>query len=199
MTSPSQKAVRAVVAVASVGLAVLTTVVAPGGSLVAALVLVGLTPFVVLDPASRLTTVLLAVHAGNWLMSVPVPDGLGDWLLVVVAAVALVSIHLAAALAAAFPPAATVPAATLRRWGRRSVAVLALSVPVWALLVVQSGAAPDGDAVLTYAALAALALLAYAFWQSGSRPVAGPAARPGAGPAAGPAAGSGSPERQPGR
>lgn len=169
MTSSSQRAVRAVLAGASAGLAVLTTVVAPGGSLVAALVLLALTPFAVLDPSSRLTTVLLVGHAGNWLMSVPVPDRLGDWLLVVLAAVALASIHLAAALASAFPPAAALPRPTLRRWARRSAAVLGLSTPVWALLVVQSGAAPAGDAVLTYAALAALALLAVAFWRAGAR------------------------------
>lgn len=170
MTSPSQKALRAAIAVASVGLAVLTTVVAPGGSLVAALVVVGLTPFVVLDPASRLTTVLLALQAGNWLMSVPVPAGLRDWLAVLVASVALTTIHLAAALASAFPAAAAVPGATLRRWMRRSATVLGLSVPVWLLLAAQSEAAPEGDAVLTYAALAALALLAFGFWRAGARP-----------------------------
>lgn len=174
MTSSSQKALRATIAVASVGLAVLTTVAAPGGSIVAALVLVGLTPFVVLDPASRLTTVLLAGHAGNWLMSVPVPDRLGEWLLVVVAAVSLATIHLAAALGAAFPAAATLPAATLRRWLVRSLVVIGLSVPVWLLLAAQSGAAPEGDPLLTYAALAALAVLAFGFWQAGARTAAAP-------------------------
>ena len=51
MTSPSQKALRALVASASVGLAVMTTVVAPGGSLVAALVLVAIVAY--LQPVSR--------------------------------------------------------------------------------------------------------------------------------------------------
>ncbi|KGN40328.1 hypothetical protein [Knoellia aerolata] len=178
MTSPSQKALRAVIAVASVGLALLTTLVAPGGSIVAALVLVALTPFVVLDPASRLTTVLLGLHAGNWLMSVPVPGDPGAWLAALVAAVALAAIHLAAALSSSFPAAATVPGATWRRWARRSAAVLGLSVPVWALLVAQSEAAPEGDPLLTYAALAALALLAFGFWQAGAG--ATPAGRAGA-------------------
>ena len=172
MTSTSQKALRAAIAVASVALAVLTTLTAPGGSLVAALVLVGLTPFVVLDPASRLATVLLAVHAGNWLMSVPVPDEGRDWVLALLAAVLLSTIHLAAALAAALPAAADVPRATLRRWGRRSLVVLGLSLPVWLLLLAQSETAPEGDDLLTYAALAALALLALGFWQAGARGLA---------------------------
>lgn len=176
MTSTSQRVLRGAIAVASVGLAVLTTLWAPGGSLVAALVLLALTPFVVLDPASRLTTLLIAAHAGTWLMSVPVPRSVREWLVVLVAAVALATIHLAAALSAAFPTAATLPAATVRRWGRRSAGVLGLSVPVWALLVAQSGAAPAGDELLTYAALAALALLGYAFWQSGARSTVGPPA-----------------------
>ena len=91
---------------------------APGGSLVAALVLVGLTPFIVLDPASRLATVLLAVHAGNWLMSVPVPDEGRDWLLALLAAVLLSTIHLAAALAAAvlFLVGCAVDGAVLAYW-----------------------------------------------------------------------------------
>lgn len=168
MTSSSQRVLRTTIAVASVALAVLTTLTAPGGSLVMALVLVGLTPFVVLDPASRLGTLLLAGHAVNWLGSVPVPDGARSWLAVVVAAVLLATIHLAAALSSAFPAAADIPIATRRRWARRSAAVLGLSVPVWLLLVAQTEAAPEGDVLLTYAALAALALLAFGFWQAGA-------------------------------
>lgn len=183
MTSPSQKAVRAALAVASVALAVLTTLTAPGGSLAAALVLLALTPFAVLEPGSRLTTVLLVVHGANWLMSVPRPDEVGAWLLVVLAACLLATIHLAAALAASFPAAAAIPGATLRRWLRRSATVLGLSVPVWVLLVAQSGAAPEGDVVLTYAALAALALLAFGFWQAGAGSTTAPAGQLGpAGP-----------------
>ncbi|MFW5469793.1 hypothetical protein ACOCJ4_07095 [Knoellia sp. CPCC 206435] len=169
MTSPSQRVLRATIAVASVALAALTTLTAPGGSLVLALVLVALTPFVVLDPASRLGTLLLAGHAVNWLDSVPVPVETGDWLPVLAAAVLLATIHLAAALSSAFPAAADVPGATVRRWARRSAVVLGLSLPVWLLLVTQSAAATEGDALLTYAALAAVGLLAFGFWQAGTR------------------------------
>ena len=169
MTSTSQRVLRATIAVASVALAALTTLTAPGGSLVLALILVGLTPFVVLDPATRLGTLLLAGHAVNWLDSVPVPEEPGNWLPVLAAAVLLATIHLAAALSSAFPASADVPGATVRRWARRSAGVLALSLPVWLLLVAQSAAAPEGDPLLTYAALAAVGLLALGFWQAATR------------------------------
>ena len=102
-------------------------------------------------------------------MSVPSPDEGRDWLLALLAAALLLTIHLAAALAAACRRRPTCPGATLRRWGRRSPAVLGLSLPVWVLLLAQSEAAPEGDDLLTYAALAALALLAFGFWQAGAR------------------------------
>lgn len=164
MTSPSQNVLRIVIAVTSVGLAILAATVAPLGSLVAALVLVAITPFVVLDPGSRLTALLLGLHGVNWLMSNTSPTSSRDWALTVVMAVGLLTIHLAASLASALPRSAPLPRASLLRWGRRAVAVIGLSVPVWALLVSQSANPPPGDAVVTYAALAALALLGLSFW-----------------------------------
>lgn len=164
MTPPSQSALRAVIALTSVGLAVLAVTAAPLGSLVAALILVALTPFVVLDPGSRLTALLVALHGVNWLMSNNVPDSAREWLPTLVTAVGLLVIHLAAALASALPEVAPVPRASLLRWGRRALVVLGLSVPVWALLVSQAASPPEGDSVMTYAALAALALMGLALW-----------------------------------
>jgi hypothetical protein len=166
MRSRSQNVLRAFIGLTSVGLAVLTVLVGPLGSLVAALVLVALTPFVVLDPGSRLTALLVALHGVHWLMSTRVPDGLRDWALTFVAAVGLLALHLSAALACALPEAAPVPRASLKRWGRRGLAVVGVSVPVWALLVAQTVSKPEGDTVATYAALAALGLLALALWLS---------------------------------
>ena len=166
MRSRSQNVLRAIVGVVSVGLAVLTVTTGPLGSVVAALVLVALTPFVVLDPGSRLTALLLVLHGVHWLMSTTVPAGLRDWVLTLVMACGLLTIHLAAALATALPQSAPVPRASVERWGRRGLAVLGLSVPVWALLVSQTSSRPGGDSVVTYAALAALALLGLALWLS---------------------------------
>lgn len=166
MRSPSQQVLRATIAVVSVGLAVLTVLVGPLASVVAGLVLVALTPFVVLDPGSRLTALLIVLHGLHWLMSNPVPDGPRDWALTLVMAVGLLTIHLAAALACALPAAAPVPRASLERWGRRAVVVVGLSVPVWALLVSQTVSRPGGDSVATYAALTALAALGLALWLS---------------------------------
>ena len=164
MTSPSQNVLRVLIAASSVGLALLAALAAPRGTLVGAAVVLLLTPFVVLDPASRLTTLLLALQGVNWLSSTVVPAQARDWVLTLVAAVALLTIHLAAALAAALPGAAPIPRATLARWGRRGLTVIALSAPVWALLVAQTMNSPDGDSLATYAAIASLAVLTLAFW-----------------------------------
>lgn len=166
MRSTSQTVLRLGIGVVSVALALLTVAVGPLGSVVAALVLIGLTPFVVLDPGSRLTALLVGLHALHWLMSHRAPDDIGDWVLTLVVAVGVLAIHLGAALAAALPASAPVPRASGIRWVRRGLAVVALSLPVWALLVTQTVARPSGDTVATYAALAALAVLGLALWLS---------------------------------
>lgn len=163
MRSRSQTVLRVVIAVTSIGLAVLTAVVGPLGSIASALILVGLTPFAVLDPGSRATAVLVALHGVHWLVSNDTPDRLGEWALTVLVALGLLAIHLAASLASAFPSSTPVPRASLRRWLRRTLVVIGLSLPVWAVMYVQSASPPDGDSVLTYAAVAALAVLALAF------------------------------------
>lgn len=164
MTPTSRRVLQLLIAVPSVGVALLAALAAPRGTLVGAAVLVVLTPFVVLDPASRLTMLLLTLQSVNWLSSTGVPAGLRDWALTLVAALALLSIHLAAALAAALPPSAPLSRATIQRWVRRTLTVIGLSVPVWAVLVTQTYGAPAGIPLLTYAAVASLAILALALW-----------------------------------
>ena len=166
MRSTSQTVLRVGIGVVSVALALLTVSVGPLGSVVAALVLVGLTPFVVLDPGSRLTALLVGLHGLHWLMSHPAPVEVGDWVLTLVAAVGMLAIHLGAALAAALPASAPVPRASTVRWTRRGLAVVGLCLPVWAVLVTQTVTRPDGDTLATYAALAALAVLGLALWLS---------------------------------
>lgn len=172
LDSTSHKVLRLLIAVPSVGLALLAALAAPRGSLVGAAVLIVLTPFVVLDPGSRLAALLLALHGVNWLSSTDFPTQAREWALTVAAAVALLVIHLATALAAALPPSAPLPRPTIIRWVRRGLTVLGLSVPVWALLISQTVASPPGVPFLTYAAVASLAILALAFWmvQARSRP-----------------------------
>ncbi len=162
--SPSQKALRVIIAAASVGLALLTALGTPQGSLVAAAVLLIPTAFVALDPATRLTTLLLGLHAVNWLSSTVFPTQMRDWVLTIIAAVVLLTIHLAAALATALPDAAPIPRASLIRWVRRGLTVVGLSVPLWALLIGQSASSAPAVPVITYAAVASLAILALAFW-----------------------------------
>jgi len=168
--STSQTVLRMGIGVVSVALALLTVAVGPLGSVVAALVLVGLTPFVVLDPGSRLTALLVGLHGLHWLMSHRAPDDLGDWLLTLVFAVGLLTLHLGTALAAALPASAPVPRASASRWAGRSLAVVGLCLPVWALLATQTVARPDGDTLATYSALAALTVLGLALWISLVRP-----------------------------
>lgn len=164
MNPTSQKILRVLIAVPSVVLALLATLATPRGTLVGALVLIVLTPFIVLDPASRLTTLLLALHGLNWLSSTVTPVDARGWALTLVAALCVLTIHLAAALASSLPPAAPLPRPTVLRWVRRALAVVGLSIPVWALLVVQSAGAPAGVPLITYAAVSSLAILALAFW-----------------------------------
>ena len=176
--SLSQKVLRVLIVVPSVVLALVTAFATPRGTLVGAIVLIVLTAFAVLEPASRLTSLLLALHSVNWLSSAAVPTHLRDWALTLVAAVGVLTIHLAASLASALPPAAPLPPATVRRWLRRSLTVLGLSVPVWAVLVAQSRSAPPGVPLLTYAAVASVAILALAFWLAQSTPTTTPTPTP---------------------
>ncbi|MGO4342882.1 hypothetical protein, partial [Pedococcus sp. 2YAF34] len=54
------------------------------------------------------------------------------------------------------------PRATLRRWARRGAVVAGLTLPVWTLALVAGEQRVPGEVGLTYAAIAAAAVLALA-------------------------------------
>jgi len=105
-----------------------------------------------------------------WLSGTRVPTGGSAWLLTVLVAALLLVLHLSAALAAVLPPGAPLPPATVHRWTRRGTAVVGLSAPVWLLLWATTASERPGDSLVTYAAVAVVALLALAFWRAHRTP-----------------------------
>ncbi len=162
--SRSQTVLRTVLAVASLGVVVLTVVASLAPVLLAAAVLVLLTGYAAWRPESSLVAVLVAGHVLHWVVAVPVRAGLGAWVQLLVAALLLLVVHLAASLAASLPPAAPLPAQTVRRWVRRGSVVAALTVPVWAVAALAEQQEELGEVGLTYAAIAAVAVLTLAIW-----------------------------------
>lgn len=163
-TSTSHRVLQALIGLPSVALALVAAFATPRGTLAGAFILIVLTPFAVLGPSTRITTLLLVLHAVNWLSGTAAPAGAREWALTLFAALAMVTMHLAASLAAATPPASPLPRETVARWLRRSGVVVALSAVVWAVLVAQTSQAPEGVPLMTYAALASLAVLGLALW-----------------------------------
>jgi hypothetical protein len=162
--SPSQKAVRAVLLLASWSMVALTVVAAPHPVVVVALLLVIVSPLAAARPGSWMVAALLLGQALHWSMSVPVPTTLTVWLELLGAALLGLLLHVSAALAAALPPQAPVPSVTLRRWAGRTTLVAVLIVPVWALAAVSGQRGVAGEVSLTYAAIAAAAILALSLW-----------------------------------
>jgi hypothetical protein len=162
--SRSQLVLRGLLGVASLTFLVLTLASSPHPIVVMALVIVALTAYAVVEPDSVLVTVLLAAQALHWAAAVPVPTTTGQWVALLGAAWSGLVLHLTASLAASLPGPAPVPALSLRRWGRRGAAVAAATVPVWAVALLAGKESVRGQVSLTYAAIAAVALLAFATW-----------------------------------
>jgi hypothetical protein len=148
--------------VASLALVALTLVAAPHGLVLAAVVLVPLALWAAWRPESPWATVLVAGLVLHWVATVPVPTGTGAWLRLLAAAWLLLTVHLSAALTASLPPSAPLPRPALRRWTRRGALVAGVTVPVWALALFAGEQGVAGDVGLTYAAIAAAAVLALA-------------------------------------
>ena len=165
--SRSQVVLRGLLCVASGTFLVLTLAGSPHPIVVMAVVILALTVYAAVEPDSGLVTVLLGAQALHWAAAVPVPTTTGQWVALLAAAWSGLVLHLTASLAASLPGPAAVPAVSLRRWTRRGALVAAATVPVWgvALLAGQEGA--EGEVALTYAAIAAVALLAFATWLLG--------------------------------
>jgi hypothetical protein len=162
--SRSQVVLRTGLVVASLGVLVLTIVASPAPVLVAAVVLVVLTGCAAWRPESSLVAVLVAGHVLHWVVAVPLRAGLAPWVQLLAAALLLLVVHLTASLAASLPPAAPVPTPTVRRWVRRGGVVAALTVPVWAVAALAAQQEGLGEVGLTYAAIAAVAVLTLAVW-----------------------------------
>ncbi len=162
--SRSQLVLRGVLCAASATLLVLTLASSPHPVVVAAFVLVALTVYAAVEPDSMWVTVLLGGHALHWVSAVPIPAATGAWVALLAAAWAGLVLHLSASLAASLPGPVPVPGLSLRRWARRGAVVAAVTVPVWAVALLSGQEAVGGEVALTYAALAAVALLTFAVW-----------------------------------
>jgi hypothetical protein len=168
--SRGQRVLRGLLAGASTGVLVLTLLASPAPVLVAAVLLLAATAYAAWRPESSVVTVLVAGHILHWIVAVPVPVELSGWLRLLAAALLLLLVHLTASLSASLPPAAPLPAVTVRRWARRSCVVAALSVPVWAVAALAAQQGGLGEVGLTYAAIAAVAVLALAIWLTSREP-----------------------------
>lgn len=162
--SRSQAVLRALLVLASWGVLVLTLVASPAPVLLAAVVLVVLTGYAAWRPESSLVTVLVAGHVLHWVVAVPVRTELAAQVQLLAAALLLLVVHLTASLAASLPPAAPIPVPTVRRWVRRGSVVAALAVPVWAVAALAAQQGGLGEVGLTYAAIAAVAVLTLTIW-----------------------------------
>jgi hypothetical protein len=162
--SRSQLVLRGLLGVASVTFLVLTLASSPHPIVVMAVVIVALTVYAAVEPDSVLVTVLLGAQALHWAAAVPVPTTTGQWVALLAAAWSGLVLHLSASLAASLPGPAAVPAVSLRRWARRGALVAAATVPVWAVALLAGQEGAEGEVSLTYAAIAAVALLAFATW-----------------------------------
>jgi hypothetical protein len=162
--SVSQRVVRSVLGVAALGLVALTVAAAPQPIVVAAVVVVVLIGYAVVRPESSIVTVLFVLLVLHWLASVPVPGTLGGWLVLLLAGWLGLVVHLSASLAATLPGSAPIPAVSVRRWVARGAVVSGLMVPVWAAATISGLQSVPGEVGLTYAAIAAVALLALVVW-----------------------------------
>jgi hypothetical protein len=165
--SRSQLVLRGLLCVASVTFLVLTLVWSPHPIVVLAVAIVALTAYAAVEPDSGLVTVLLGLQALHWASAVPVPTTTGAWVALLGAAWCGLVLHLTASLAASLPGPAPVPVVSLRRWARRGALVAAATVPVWAVAFLAGRESARGQVSLTYAAIAALGLLAFATWLLG--------------------------------
>jgi hypothetical protein len=162
--SRSQIVLRGLLVAASLTMLVRTLAASPHPIIVAAFVLVALTVCAAVEPDSVLVTVLLGGHALHWLAAVPVPTDTAAWVGLLAAAWAAVILHLTASLAASLPGPVPIPRLSLLRWARRGAVVAGATVPVWAVGMLSGQEAVKGEVSLTYAAIAAVALLTFSVW-----------------------------------
>ena len=151
--SRSHLALRALLVLSSLGLIGLVYA-AGGGTLLLAVPLVLLTAWVVTRPESVFVTLLLVGHAIHWVASTPVPRGWEAWTWLLLGSWLMLLLHLSASAAVTWPEVAPVPPVALRRWGRRTGLVAAVT----------RDQSLQGEASMTYVALAGLTLLGGALY-----------------------------------
>lgn len=146
-----QLLLRGAGAVATVGFACCVAIagdLAPLGLLV--LTLIG--ALAILNPHTQVPVALMIYLLGVWVVNVPA----GWHLATLPAAWCLLVIHVSAALAAAVPSSAPLPAELWWRYSRRLLVVGAIVTGFWLLTGLHAAAALPGG---PYAAVAALALI----------------------------------------
>jgi hypothetical protein len=155
----SQGLLRLGLVLSSLGLTALALWSSPQPAWVLGGALVLLTALAARRPESLALPGLLVAHVVHWYTVVGSPDATGGWVRLLLAAWLLLLVHVCASAAAVWPPEAPLPRAAVGRWGRRTAAVAALTVPVWGIAALGSSQRPVGEVVLTFAAIAALVLL----------------------------------------
>lgn len=109
-------------------------------------------------PGSAAPLVLLLWLGGYWLLGVAGP--VSPW--TVLAAAAVLVVHVASGLAAHGPAGLVLDRATLVRWLRRGVAVGVATLLVWVVCAALARGGPPGGRLLSGTALAVVALVAAA-------------------------------------
>ena len=156
--APSHVGLRAVMALAALGLTLLPFT-ASGGMVPFAAVLVVLTVVAVARPESIAVLVLLVGQAVHWTTTAPVPDRLPQWLTVLGGAWLALLVHVTASAGVTWPAKAPIPRRALLRWAARAAIVGLAVVPVWAVAALTREQSLRGEVSMTYVALAALSLL----------------------------------------
>ncbi len=108
-----------------------------------------------------------------WGATVPRPERPADLVPALITAVLLLGVHLAAAALSVWPPGATIPASARRRWLRQGLLVAAGTAAAAGLAGLLLAAHPPGVALVSLAALVAIAggaLAAYVMSAGGHRP-----------------------------
>lgn len=158
-TPPAQWVLRGVVLAAAALGAVAVDAAAGGMPWIWGLVLLATTAWTLAAPDSAAAGGVLVVLGSGWWLGVERGDHTSGWLLVLV--VAMVLVHVGAALASAGPPTASFDLRTGRRWLTATGVVVALATLAWALVVGFETMSTPASTVRLVAALGAVAWLAW--------------------------------------
>lgn len=151
-----QLALRLVIVVAGLSAVASIRLAAAEPQPVPDLAIAALVGVAALFPDGHWGLAVVALVAVDW--GLAVDDVTTPW--VIAAAVTMVAFHSALAVATIAPIGARLAPATLRRWARRTVVVVASAPPCWLAVVVVERLDPGSNQVLVGAALVVVALAA---------------------------------------